>query len=81
MNINLYRKTTSSFYLTKNQIIYVAVKYYRNLNDFTDFEIRFFIYCFLEKNELNDILKELILLSEAKSNSQEEFFNASEIQN
>lgn len=81
MNINLYRKTTSSFYLTKNQIIYVAVKYYRNLNDFTDFEIRFFIYCFLEKNELNDILKELILLSEAKSNSQEEFFNSSEIQN
>ena len=80
IDINYYAKTVASFFLTKNQIIYVAVKYFRNTNDFTDYEIKFFIYCFLEKNELNDI-KELVFLSEAKPNSQEPFFSAIEIQN
>ena len=80
INLNFSFKTASSFFVTKNKIIYVAVKYFRNFADFEDFEIKFFIYCFLENHYLNNV-KELVLLSEAKPNSQEEFYNAFEIEN
>ena len=80
ININLYKKTVSSFFMKTNQIIYVAVKYFTNFPNMDDFEIKFYIYCFLEKKELNN-LKELIFLNEARPNSQQSFFEAIEIQN
>ena len=77
---NLYfpLSTVSSFFLTNNQIIYVAVKYFNNISNLNDCEIKFYIYCFLENNDLND-LKELSFLTEAKPISQQNFFDAAEI--
>ena len=79
ININFERKVACSFFVAANKIIYVAVKYFKIFPDFEDFEIKFFIYCFFEKNDLNNN-KELVFLSQAIPNSQEEFFNATEIQ-
>jgi len=80
INIDFYRKTASSFFIAKNEIIYIAVKYFNNYRDFEDFEIKIFLYCFIEKNQLNNI-KELVFLCEAIPSSQEGFYNAFEIQN
>ena len=82
-NFNL--KCLCSFYLSVNQIIYIAVKYFdidenNNNIDLSNFEIKFYIYCFLEKYPLSEE-KELIFLSEAIPESQEPFFKAIEIQN
>ena len=73
-------KTVSSFFLTNNQIIYVAVKYFNDISNLNDCKIKFYIYCFLENNDLNDF-KELTFLAEAKPNSQQSFFEAIEIRN
>jgi len=73
-------KTVSSFFLTNNQIIYIAVKYFNDISNLNDCKIKFYIYCFLENNDLNDI-KELKFLAEAKPNSQQSFFDATEIRN
>ena len=72
ININFSTKTASSFFATTNKI--------KNFSDFDNFEIKFFIYYLKENSYLNNI-KELVLLSEANPNSQEEFYNAFEIQN
>ena len=80
INLNFSFKTASSFFATTNKIIYVAVKYFKNFSDFDNFEIKFFIYYLKENSHLNNII-ELVILSEANPNSQEEFYNAFEIEN
>ena len=80
LKINFPFQTVSSFFITNFQIIYVAVKYFENTSKVKDFEIKFYLYCFLEINDLCS-LKELKFLSEAKPNSQEQFFSAVEIRN
>ena len=80
LKINFPFQTVSSFFITNFQIIYVAVKYFENTSKVKDFEIKFYLYCFLEINDLCS-LKELKFLSEAKPNSQEPFFSAVEIRN
>ena len=80
LKINFPFQTVSSFFITNFQIIYVAVKYFKNTSKVKDFEIKFYLYCFLEINDLCS-LKELKFLSEAKPNSQEPFFSAVEIRN
>ena len=80
LKINFPFQTVSSFFITNFQIIYVAVKYFKNTSKVKDFEIKFYLYCFLEINDLYS-LKELKFLSEAKPNSQEPFFSAVEIRN
>ena len=78
LNIYFPIRTVSSFFLTNNQIIYVAVKYFQDTSNLKDCQIKFYIFCFLEKNDLND-LKELVFLTEAKPISQQNFFDAAEI--
>ena len=80
INIDFYRKTASSFFMGKNEIIYIAVKYFNKYTNFEDFEIKIFLYCFLENKQLKNI-KELVFLSEAKPSSQEGFYCSFEIQN
>ena len=80
LNMNFQWKVASSFFITKNQIIYVAVKYFNDLSDSKNFVIKFYIFCILEQNELSYI-KEMIFLSEAIPNSQQSFFSAVEIEN
>ena len=80
LKINFPFQTVSSFFITNFQIIYVAVKYFKNTSKVKDFEIKFYLYCFLEINDLYS-LKVLKFLSEAKPNSQEPFFSAVEIRN
>ena len=80
LKINFPFQTVSSFFITNFQIIYVAVKYFKNTSKVKDFEIKFYLYCFLEINDLCS-LKELKFLSEAKPNSQDPFFSAVEIRN
>ena len=56
------------------------MKYFKNITDFEDFELKLFIYCFFEEKDLINT-NEMIFLSEAIPNKQEEFINAIEIQN
>ena len=80
IDIDFCRKTASSFFMAKNEIIYIAVKYFNKYTNFEDFEIKIFLYCFLENKQLKNI-KELVFLSEAKPSSQEGFYCSFEIQN
>ena len=75
-----YYKFISSFLLGRNQILYIAVKYFLKNDSLDEFITKFFIYAINDNNYLNNDKEELIFLSESKANSLEEFFKATEIQ-
>ena len=78
-----YYRFVSSFYLEKNQFLYVAVKYFLEKDDLNNFLIKYYIYSFNDDNYLknkNELIF-LLFLSESKSNSQQAFSEATEIQN
>jgi hypothetical protein len=77
---NDYYSSVSSFLLEKNKIIYVAVKYFKKKEPLI-YDIKFFIYVFIDYNFLNkENPNELIFLSESKIDSSQFFFDAKEIQ-
>ena len=76
-----YYKTIGSFYIEKNQFIYIAVKYFLEKNNIRNFYIKFYIYSINDDKYLknDNELEFLSFLSETKYNPQKEFYKATEI--